>query len=621
MAIIKPTLILDLLTTIWIVTIVLVLFFWLPSKSCLVIPQYSGISQRVGNWSRLIFLMVVGVLGLSSLHFLNWLTLALLYGSCLVLNFLESYGVQSQKRFQQLYQSWLLKLVDLLDRGLSLGNLGKNIWVSWQTATQKFTDYLQTLVKHQGMLSVFTLTVVLCFALLLRWEHTLLELRFAHPDSYQTLLVTRQIMLGEHPTIDYVPVFSALAVVLSLLGSIEPMQVIRFLGPILGMVMVLSVGYSVRVLTTNVLAALVAMFSLGAYLFAWTWEIPAELPEWLQQGSNTIIYSLNASLVRQWTGSELELGAIFVMLTFAYYFDRAPAKRSSKFPTLHLLYPANKTRLDTSPGQKPQIIFWFNLGCSVAMTAISAPPLLILVLAGSIGLIGGRRLTLTTIATTWILLAGVAAVYGDRLPFAQSFLSTLPVGLSLWAGLLFLAIAELMRLLLDKWSEAFCLALIFALSFNFLLPLSPHLTYLEYDLAARKAVELTNLFPRQSWAIAAPIEQLAETYGSGWYEDLALFVELYSAKASQAEFNFPIAGKHLFIFVEKIPFVTFPNEPSVLPDSLLSDHTYRHYRSSVGRASLEFEALQMCEAYRHTHPHSKIYYEDRELRIYHFEKS
>ena len=74
----------------------------------------------------------------------------------------------------------------------------------------------------------------------------------------------------------------------------------------------------------------------------------------------------------------------------------------------------------------------------------------------------------------------------------------------------------------------------------------------------------------------------------------------------------------LFVFVEKLPFVTFPNEPDILPNSILSDRTYRYYRSTAGRASLEFEALHMCEAYRQNHPNSKIYYEDDKLRIYQF---
>ena len=137
-------------------------------------------------------------------------------------------------------------------------------------------------------------------------------------------------------------------------------------------------------------------------------------------------------------------------------------------------------------------------------------------------------------------------------------------------------------------------------------------------MAARKSLELKNHLSDRTWTLVAPTEQLAQIYGSGWYQDLALFVEKYAEQADKPELNFPISGKHLFILVEKIPFVTFANEPSVLPNSILGDRTYRYYRSSPGRASLEFEALQMCEAYRRNHPNSEIYYEDKELRIYHF---
>ena len=71
--------------------------------------------------------------------------------------------------------------------------------------------------------------------------------------------------------------------------------------------------------------------------------------------------------------------------------------------------------------------------------------------------------------------------------------------------------------------------------------------------------------------------------------------------------------------VEKIPFVTFLNEPDTIPDDLLSDRTYQYYRSSAGRASLEYEAMRMCKAYSRTHSRSSsVYYEDRELKIYRF---
>ena len=590
MPFIKQTLIIDLINTFWIVAVFVTLFLWLPIKSLSFASKQRSNIQIVGSWLRIMFVTITGVLGLSYLHLLNWLTLTFLYGSCLIFNYLESYDWQV-KYYQQIIQSAIFNLVDILDRGLSLKDLIQAICHGCQKIKQRFTDYLANLVMRQGIFLVVILTLVLGFALLLRWEYPLLELRFSHPDRYSLLLIARQILAGHYPKIDYLPVFSAWAGVVSLLGSIDAMQAIRFLSPILGIIMVLSVGYLVRVLTNKASSALVAMFGLGVYLFTWEQGINPELPQW----SVRIIHSLNTSLIRQWAGNELELGAIFVLLGLGYYFD-------------------------SNQRQKKTITFKINIICGFILVAMSAPPLLILVAIAGMGVIGGKRLVLTAIALTWIILAVFAAIAQGQLLWTQSFLLTLPIALSLLAGLLFTAIAEMVTILSNKWSETFCLALILSLSLNFLLPLTPNLTYLEYDMAARKSLELKNLFPFQSWTLVAPTEQLAEIYGSGGYQDLALFVEKYASQASQPEFNFPISGEHLFILVEKIPFVTFPNEPSVLPDSILGDHTYRYYRSSAGRASLEFEALQMCEAYRRNHPDSDIYYEDQELRIYHFKK-
>ena len=591
MPLIKQTLIIDLITTFWIVAIFMTLFFFLPIKAfCNNAPKIDQ-SQIVGLWLRIILVIITGILGLSYLHLLNWLTLAFLYGSCLIFNYLESSDWQV-KYYQQIIESKIFNLVDILDQGLSFKDLIKATWNSCQKIKQRFTDYLENLVIRQGIFFVVILTVVLGFALLLRWEHPLLELRFSDADRYSVLLITRQILAGNYPEINYLPLFPALAAILSLLSSIDAMQAIRFLSPILGIIMVFSVGYLVRVLTNNAASALVSMFALGVYLFTWEQGIDAGLPEWFTR----IIDSLNGSLIRQWTGNELELGAIFVLLSLGYYFD------------------TDKQLNNTTT-------FKINIVCSIILVSMSAPPMLILLAIASVGLIGGKRLTLTAITLSWIILAVFAAMTQGQLLWTQSFLLTLPVPLSLLAGLLFNALSEILKLRSNKWAETFCLTLILSLSINFLLPWTPSLTYLEYDMAARKSLELNNLFPSQSWTLAAPTEQLAEIYGFGWYEDLALFVEKYADKVSKPEFKFPVSGTDLFIFVEKIPFVTFATEPSALPNSILSDRTYRYYRSSAGRASLEFEALQMCEAYRLNHHDSKIYYEDRELRIYHFRTS
>jgi hypothetical protein len=587
MPLIKQIIISDLITAFWLISIFIVVFSWLPIKSFAGNTNQQDNNQIIGLWLRIIFVIILGVLSLSYLHLLNWLTLTLIYSACLICNYLESSNWQIKKCWQ-LVQNRILNLIDILDRGFLFTDLLKSLSNNYHRTQQQFSKYLTNLVIRQGMFFVVVLTIVLGFALLLRWEHPLLELRFSHSDRYAVLLTTRQILLGNYPETDSLPVFSALAAGVSLLSSIDAMQAIRFLSPIIGIIMVLSVGYLMRVLT-NAYSALVAMFALGVYIFTWETDINTELPSWL----TTVINSLNSSLVRQWTGNELELGVIFVLLGLGYYFGADSKHRQT-------------------------VAFKLNIIASIILVTISAPQLIILVVIATIASLGNKRLILSAITFTWLIFAVLAAINPEKIPWTQSFLLTLPVALSFLTGLLFLAVTKIVKLFTHKWAETFCLALFLSLTINFLLPFSPNLTYVEYDMAARKSLELRNQFAPHTWTLVAPVEQLAEVYGAGGYQDLALFVEKYANQVSNPEFKFPIAEQHLFILVEKIPFVTFPNEPAVLADAILNDATYRYYRSSAGRASLEYEALQMCEAYRHSHTDSEIYYEDRELRVYHF---
>ena len=597
MPLIKPIILIDILSTFWVTAIAVCLFVWLPVCGVKTAVNDNNVSQDstnevffLGLWLRNMFSIVAEVLILSYFNLLNWLTVTFLYIVCVNFNHLKSHGWKFSFLRQNI-QNKIISLVDFLDRGVAFTELIKNIAHSCQKLGQKLSNYIVDLVTRKGIIFFALLTAAIGFTLLLRWEYPLSELRFSHPDNYNTLLITRQILAKDYPHINYLPIFSGLTAIISLLGSIEPMQVIRFLSPFIGIALVISVGFLVGVLTENAYSALVAIFTLGVYLF--TFKVTSLNVDWL----NRIIESLNSSLIRQWTGNELELGTIFLLLGLGYCF------KSKHF--------VRKTSA-----------FKANVFCSVALVGICAPSLMPIFAIACIGLIGDKKLTLTAITLTWIMLAVFAAMSQGEIVWLQSFLLTLPVALSMLAGLLFTVLSDLIKIFIPKQSEIFCMGLIFSLSINFLLPLAPSLTYLEYDMAARKTLEIKNRFPAQSWTLVAPIEQLTQIYGQGWYEDLALFVEQYADEAKQPGFEFPISGEDIFVIVEKIPFVTFPDEPNVVPDSILSDRTYQYYRSTAGRASLEYEALSMCKAYSRLHSNtSDVYYEDRELIIYHFAKN
>ena len=151
-----------------------------------------------------------------------------------------------------------------------------------------------------------------------------------------------------------------------------------------------------------------------------------------------------------------------------------------------------------------------------------------------------------------------------------------------------------------------------------LLPHAPGGLFLEYPIAQAKTLEIAATLPRGQWLIVAPVEQLAEAYGRGWYEDPAAFVERHAARAADPAFTFDYSVNEVLVFVEKRPFKTFASEAHALPFATLADPTYRNYRSLAGRASLQARLLALCEAYASAHDGASVYYEDDDLVIYRF---
>ncbi|MCY7369134.1 MAG: hypothetical protein LH474_13395 [Chamaesiphon sp.] len=290
--------------------------------------------------------------------------------------------------------------------------------------------------------------------------------------------------------------------------------------------------------------------------------------------------------------SEPELGALFVILAIGC-----------------------STHIARSAQRKEAVI---NTLCCMILVAIISPQLLVLILFGGFGLIFGRQMAMFNISVVWPILAVLAAIPDRNFQLLNPVLITLPIGLSLTVGLFFVAVAAGGRLLLANWSAPICLTIFIAVTLNFSLPSLPQLDYLEYDAAARKAVEISRLFPYQQWTVVAPIEQLSQVYGRGWYEDAAQFTAKYQDRVKDPSFVFP-QPTALFVFVEKQPFTTDKPEYPVLY-SVLIDPTYRNYRSPSGRTQLAAAMLKLCETYRKQHPplDTRIYYEDDRLIIYQF---
>jgi hypothetical protein len=587
-----PLQLLDGAANLWTIAICLLLLGILPLFA---FPQSSlpAISSRIfGGFVRIVLIMTIGGLVWIKLGLYTWVTAMMLYASGLAIGWLESKNWKFGQNWRELGQKIAIATVDIFDRGISRNQSIEWLLLPWQ-ATKKLITNRLTQLKWSGPQSILAIVpsvAILSMAIFLRFEHPWQELRFGHADNYDQLLTVQKILFRDIPDLKYLPIFANLSAFISLLSGIHPTKVIQLLNAFLGTTLVLGVGFAIKNLTKSGAAALAATYSLGVYLFTWNLPIYNRLPLTVQNWFGIIRDRVNEALIRQWSLSSLELGAIFLVLAlgFCTHLTRAKQRREG---------------------------FINTIVCTI-LVLMTAPSLAIVIAIAGFSILFGRQMLLFVVSIAWVLLGLIGLLPNSNLPWLSGLSLTLPIGLALLVGASFFAIASALRLLLFSWAAPVLLTIFISITLVFCLPPPATINYLEYEVSARKAIEMTRIFPRKTWTIAAPVEQLAQTYGSGWFLDLAQFVDEYQNSVNNPNFNFPIETP-LFVFVENIPFGSNKPEPPVA-FSTLADPTYRNYRSIGGRTKLLNRARQLCDTYLQSHPDSKVYYDDDRLRIYQF---
>src|ERR1700733_13297560 len=338
-------------------------------------------------------------------------------------------------------------------------------------------------------------------------------------------------------------------------------------------------------IATTSLASAVAMYCLGSAAFPPAAE-PTLVPTSLVQKIFEL-FALSSPATTQGS-SEFELGLVFVLLGLAFVAE------------WH--WTPHKDSL-------------VDIACSVILTGLISPFLLVLFAMAAVMLLFRPKLA----PVGFILFGFEAAVYARLSPgtsITNDVFMTLPVAAAIAAGWFLAVVITMIRSDLGRRTEPLLLAsclLVAAIWFR------PHRLVsqpLEYDSAARQTQDIANKFAAQKWVVVAPVEQFPETLGFGGYEDLADFVSKNRSQAASRDFHFASTAQDLFIYVEKKPFQVFDREPLSVPFAVLTDATYRSYRSPAGRASLESDALQLCESYRQNHSDMEVYFKDENLQIY-----
>src|SRR5436853_237325 len=254
---------LDALKALWIIGVFLAVFLWLPTHLFSGRPNSPRVIRIAGNWARTVLGVTILVFLLSSLRVLGAITLVLLFfGAIAVSWFRQSAGMPRR---------WLTNLqaatISIL-RQVESRSFGQFLLPRKLSPTSarppwglRLNSWLEALEGRELLGACFV--VVLGTTVILHTEHAVRELRFDQPEQYSALLRARELMLNIHPA-GRPFLFPAVIAATSLLSSTDPMQVTRFLTPVIGLFVVLAAGLLLRPMA-GLLAFVLLCYGLVAY--------------------------------------------------------------------------------------------------------------------------------------------------------------------------------------------------------------------------------------------------------------------------------------------------------------------------------------------------------------------
>ena len=425
-----------------------------------------------------------------------------------------------------------------------------------------------------------TVAVVIAFVISAHISHVQ-GLRLHQPDEYLALLRTRELILSAN-VFSRPFFFPSLAATNAVLSAVDPLPAVQALCALQPVLLSLALGRVAFLLTRSLLASAVAMYCQGVASVLHALAPAAALCFGAESGL--------AQAMSTPPPNSLEIqGALMILLLWMAVLTEARSSGVSG----GLMAPTVACAI----GLAASCPVFLLLLPFVGAACLSRRPKLLITLGLSvltIGCIGWMAYTPLPaldpqgVACVVCLLLGLLT-YGAEVILVA--LAGLPVRILLGAAWVFVAV-------------------------TWLPPQATAEQPLEYESVARNATAIAEQFPHQRWIIAAPVEQLAEVYSLGSFEDLASLVNKAQGDDLATAFRFGSSYDNLFIFVEKNPFSPFNAEPDTVEFPVLADSTYRYYRSPAGRASLEARAIHLCETYRATHHDITIFYEDESIRIY-----
>jgi len=575
--------VLEIFKAAWVVLVFIFLFVWVPGRLFARKPTTAYVVWVAGNFVRMLVCVAVSVFVLTGIKALGSITAMLFVIAALTIAWLRNHNWQVRGVVTSV-QHKILKLVHKVE-GQSLTKFddpkAKEKPVSFRLPSfLRVNFWLALLEGREVLIAGFVLVMIASLTLL--WQNPIHQLRYEHVEQYSVLLRAREFALNLQPIGRPFVIPSAL-VATSLISAVDLADVTRFLSPLIGIFLVIALGLFVRISNRTGAAAIVAMYCFGAAALPPPNDVIPQATTVREKLLALLDYA--PSVTRP--GTEFAVGMVLLLLGLSFLADW---HRNGGWDSL------------------------IDVICCLALVAIISQYLLVAFLvAGAAMLIA----PVVGIVVLFIFCYG-AAIYATLVTstFPNEVFTILPLAAAIGVGCFVAFVHSTLGAFTGKRTDAVVLALCLVVAVVWLRP--NHLVgqFLEYEEAAQQTKKINKTLPRQRWEVIAPVEQLPETFGFGGYEDLALWVDKYKKEVSDPDFHFKDPPQDMLIYVEKNPFQLYASEPAMVSFATLTDATYRNYRSPAGRASLESDALQLCENYRANHSDMTTFYEDQNLKIY-----
>lgn len=514
---------------------------------------------------------------------------------------------------------------------------------------------------------LFLITIILLFGLIIRIYHAFSHLYFASSDPYVHLIWSKQLGMNQFYANGIYPFgYEAIISAINKLSLIDSYYIIRFLGPLTGFLILLSILYFIQKKTKYDYIIMVAT------LFLYVEGIGLPINVWRQMSSLSMefalvfflpgihflsIYFKKMEKIKLILASECLLLVVLIhpyvaiCLVIAYTVIAVVNSKKllqfnifSYFISLMILacflgilplliawisgipfYPElikyttdNIQSSDVNFASKLiafreiSVTLWIYLGCLLSWFVIS---LFKRRIKNDIGLLIMGLLFYLMFRAKQLGLPQI--VPDDRLGVIISPFFVIVIVMPFYLLLTSNILMKIKHFNLIKWIALFIsIPLIFYIS-----PMSiPKGNRYQYNDAVKVYLQIKKTIPYMNWTIISPIEELQLAYTYGQHHEIWEFV----VSITQNE-RMKLDTDYLFLFTEKIPLgtdkvVTEEDAQKILPENT-GNPTLLYYANKENRTIIQAKAYYWAENYMKTHSNMDIYLDTPVMRVYRINQS